>query len=295
MNIKQKVSRLSRGSSFAIVGMVYLIATAAGIAVYCLLPTTVLFVRRLLIADVLATCLTFAFSLIFGNASVYDPYWSVQPMVILGALAFTQNITPLRFFTLLAVFFWGIRLTANWAYTFHGLGHEDWRYRMLCEKTGKFYPLINFVGIHMVPTLIVYGCTLPAATVLLSPGAGENVISYLALILSLGAATMQGIADIQMHKFRKSGKGGFVRTGLWKHSRHPNYLGEILMWWGIGASAVSALGMNHWFLLAGALANTLLFLFVSIPMADKKQSRKAGFAEYKNETWMLLPIPKGKR
>ena len=73
------------------------------------------------------------------------------------------------------------------------------------------------------------------------------------------------------------------------------YLGEILMWWGIGVSAVSALGMNYWYLLAGALANTLLFLFVSIPMADKRQSRKAGFPDYKNETNMLLPIPKGKR
>lgn len=283
-----------RAASFGIVAGVYVIAAAVGILVYNLLPATVLFVWRLLIADVVATCVTFVFSLIFRNASVYDPYWSVQPIVILACIMTSQSITPLRLATLVAVFFWGIRLTANWAYTFHGLDHEDWRYRMLCEKTGKAYPLINFVGIHMVPTLIVYGCTLPAAVVLMSSADG-NFISYLALVLSLGAAVMQGIADIQMHRFRKSGRGGFVRDGLWKNSRHPNYLGEILMWWGIGISAVSALGLNYWYLLVGALANTLLFFFVSIPMADKRQSRKVGFDEYKSETHMLLPIPKGKR
>ena len=251
-----------RAASFGIVAGVYVIAAAVGILVYNLLPATVLFVWRLLIADVVATCVTFVFSLIFRNASVYDPYWSVQPIVILAAVMTSRSITPLRLATLVAVFFWGIRLTANWAYTFHGLDHEDWRYRMLCEKTGKAYPLINFVGIHMVPTLIVYGCTLPAATVLMSSADG-NLVSYLSLALSLGAAVMQGIADVQMHRFRKSGRGGFVRDGLWKNSRHPNYLGEILMWWGLGISAVSALGLNYWYLLVGALANTLLFLFVT--------------------------------
>lgn len=295
MSSKKKYFAIGRGASFGIIGGIYLIAAIVGVAVYKLLPTEILFMWRLLIADVAATCITFIFSLIFRNASVYDPYWSVQPIVILVGLMTSQSITFLRAATLIVVLFWGIRLTANWAYTFHGMEHEDWRYRMLCEKTGKLYPIINFTGIHLVPTLIVYGCTLPAATVLISPGAEGNALSYLGLALSLGASIMQGVADIQMHKFRASGKSGFIRVGLWKHSRHPNYLGEILMWWGIGISAVSVLGINYFLLFAGALANTLLFLFVSIPMADKKQARKAGFAEYKSETHMLLPISKSKK
>ena len=167
MSEKKKYFSFGRAVSFAIVAGVYVIAAAVGILVYNLLPATVLFVWRLLIADVVATCVTFAFSLIFRNASVYDPYWSVQPIVILACIMMSRSITPLRFATVFTVFFWGVRLTANWAYTFQGLDHEDWRYRMLCEKTGKAYPLINFVGIHLVPTLIVYGCTLPAATVLM--------------------------------------------------------------------------------------------------------------------------------
>ncbi|MBR7101086.1 MAG: DUF1295 domain-containing protein, partial [Clostridia bacterium] len=189
---------------------------------------------------------------------------------------------------LIAVCYWGIRLTANWAYTFHGLCYQDWRYTMLCEKTGKFYPIINFIGIHYVPTLVVYLCILPVVTVIESKPE-LNVLSVIFAVLSFFAATIQGIADIEMHRYRKNRTSMFVRVGLWKNSRHPNYLGEILMWWGMGLSAVCAMP-DKWYLIFGAVANTLLFLFVSIPLADGRQSKKEGFAEYKKETRALLPI-----
>jgi steroid 5-alpha reductase family enzyme len=102
---------------------------------------------------------------------------------------------------------------------------------------------------------------------------------------------MQGIADVQMHQFRKHRDGAFTRRGLWKYSRHPNYLGEILMWWGVALSVLCAVP-SAWYLASGALANTVLFFVVSIPMADARQSRKAGFSEYKQQTRMLLPIKK---
>ena len=278
----------NRAFSFVAVALVYILATAVGVAVYRWLSAD--WWLSLLVADVAATVFTFAFSLIFRNASVYDPYWSVQPPVILVAFAVGRELTALGVLLLAAVSFWGIRLTANWAYTFANLCHQDWRYTMLKEKTGIFYPIINFVGIHMVPTLVVYGCILPAVYAL-REGLAANVGSVLFLCLSLGAAIMQGIADIQMHQFRKHRDGTFIRRGLWKYSRHPNYLGEILMWWGVGLSVICA-APDAWWLAAGAVANTVLFLAVSIPMADGRQSRKEGFADYKKQTRMLLPIKK---
>jgi len=142
----------------------------------------------------------------------------------------------------------------------------------------------------MVPTVIVYAVTLPIVT-LITTSAEFSVWAVIPAVVSLLAVFMQGTADVQMHKFRKSGVGGFIHTGLWKYSRHPNYLGEIVMWWGIGVYTV-VLDPSRWFLLAGALLNTVLFLSVSIPMADKRQSRKEGFDRYKTETRMLLPIKK---
>ena len=278
----------NRTASFVVVALVYIIAAAVGVMSYKALAFD--WWLSLLIADAIATTATFVFSLIFKNASVYDPYWSVQPPVILIAFAIGRDLTVLGILLLLVVSFWAIRLTANWAYTFLGLDHQDWRYTMLREKTGIFYPIINFVGIHMVPTLVVYGCILPAVYAV-REGLAVNVLSVLLLCISFGATIMQGIADIQMHRFRKNRDSAFIRRGLWKHSRHPNYLGEILMWWGVGLSVVAA-APNAWYLAAGALANTLLFLVVSIPMADKRQSRKNGFAHYKKQTRMLLPIKK---
>ena len=119
----------------------------------------------------------------------------------------------------------------------------------------------------------------------------STVGSVLFLCLSVGAATMQGVADIQMHTFRKRPRGPFIRRGLWKYSRHPNYLGEILMWWGVALAVICA-APEKWYLGAGALANTVMFLTISIPMADRRQSRKPGFAAYKKQTRILLPIKK---
>lgn len=278
----------SRAASFAAVAAIYILAAVCGITVYKMLNYE--WWLNLLIADIAATVLTFVFSVIFKNASVYDPYWSVQPIVILFAYAVGRRLTVIRVLLLVAVCFWGVRLTANWAYTFKNLFHQDWRYTMLNVQTGIFYPFVNFAGIHLVPTLIVYGCTAPAVYAFINDG-DANVLTFVFFLLSVGAAVLQGAADIQMHKFRKNRNGTFIRHGLWKHSRHPNYLGEILMWWGVALGVISVFP-GAWYLCAGALANTLLFLFVSIPMADKRQSRKEGFEQYKAETRMLLPIKK---
>ena len=196
----------SRTASFLAVALVYVLAAAVGILIYNALSLPLWL--SLLVADVAATVVTFLFSVFFGNASVYDPYWSVQPPVILIAFAVGRELTALGVLLLIAVCFWAVRLTANWAYTFGNLTHQDWRYTMLKEKTGVFYPVINFVGIHMVPTLVVYGCVLPAVFAIVQ-GLSITVGSILFLCLSLGAATMQGIADIQMHKFRKNKASAF--------------------------------------------------------------------------------------
>ena len=282
----------SRTQGFIIVSAVYLIAIVVGFATYVWMPFT--FWLNLLLADVIATVVTFLFSVLFQNASLYDPYWSVQPIVIGVGFAITGKPTLAGWLMLGAVLIWGVRLTANWAYTFYGMTHQDWRYTMLKEKTGAFYPIINFVGIHMVPTLVVYGCTLPLAFVL-HYGVEFNLLCLVFVAVSLLATLLQGTADVQMHKFRKAKKegkaSGFIRDGLWKYSRHPNYLGEILMWWGI-ALAAAVLMPDRWYLVVGAAANTLLFFCVSIPLAEGKMSKREGFEEYKRQTRYLLPIIK---
>ena len=282
------MKNFSRTASFIIIAIIYLLASAVGVISYLLLPFH--FAINLLVADVVATIFVFIFSLIFKNASVYDPYWSVQPIIIVIAFATQHTLNATAILPLIAICLWGLRLTANWAYTFNGLNHQDWRYTMLKENTKKWYFLINLIGIHLVPTLVVYACTLPAVYLIVYPQA-FNVGSVIFFILCCIAFILQGVADVQMHVYKKERKTNFINIGLWKYSRHPNYLGEILMWWGVGLSLL-VVQINFWYVCFGALINTLLFTFVSIPMAEKKQSKKEGFAEYKSKTRYLLPIKK---
>ncbi|MBQ3219645.1 MAG: DUF1295 domain-containing protein [Clostridia bacterium] len=278
----------NRALSFIVVICVYLIAMISANIIYYYLPYE--FWLSLLIADLFATVIVFLFSLLFNNASVYDPYWSVLPIVVVVAFAITNGLNLARILILIAICVWGIRLTANWAYTFKNLNHQDWRYTMLKHKTKAFYPIVNLLGIHVFPTLVVYFCILPAVFAFhmdLSFNAG----SFIFFALSIGAVVLQGMSDCQMRKYRNNKTSPFNRIGFWKYSRHPNYLGEILMWWGIALSFISVVP-SMWYLMAGALINTLMFLCVSIPMADKKQSKKEGFYEYKKQTRMLFPIKK---
>lgn len=280
--------RNSKALSILVIACIYIVAACIGIWAYMLLPFR--FWAKLLIADCIATVFVYLFSNAFNNASVYDPYWSVQPIVIAGVFALFYNVTPATILLLISIVYWGVRLTFNWAYCFGGLNHQDWRYTMLREKNGKIYPLLNFAGIHMMPTLIVYLCTLPAVFAIREEHSA-NIGSIAGAVICIGAATLQLFADTQMQKYRRSGEHGLIRTGLWRNARHPNYLGEILMWWGVAIQAVSVMPAR-WWLIAGALANTIMFFTVSIPMADKRQSAKPGYAEYKAATRSLLPIPK---
>lgn len=280
----------SRLGALLLIGAIYVAATAVGLLLYRFLPYSVYI--NLLLADVGATAFVFLFSLLFGNASIYDPYWSVQPIVIGALFALSYGFTPFSLAVFLAVCVWGIRLTGNWLCEFTSFSYEDWRYRRLRETTGDFYPFVNFFGIHLVPTLVVYAAILPMVYVIVNR-VEAPFPCFLLLLLSLVSVLLQTVSDMEMRRYRKTRPTPFMREGLWKYSRHPNYLGEILMWWGIGLTVFSAtLAPN---LLLGALVNTLLFLFISIPLADGRQAKKEGFAEYKSETRALFPIYKKKR
>ena len=106
----------SRSFSFIVIALVYAIATVSGILIYRSLSCELWL--NFLIADVSATAIVFLFSLIFTNASVYDPYWSVLPIIVVVAFACKYGLNTLSLLLLIAICFWGIRLTANWAYTF---------------------------------------------------------------------------------------------------------------------------------------------------------------------------------
>ncbi|MDD3444429.1 MAG: DUF1295 domain-containing protein [Zavarzinia sp.] len=251
-----------------------------------------------LAADIVATLVIFGFSRAHGNSSVYDPYWSVIPP-LLALYWFRVGDAPIDILRVLAVillvWLWALRLTANWAVHWGGMGHEDWRYPIVRARAGKAALLADLFGIHLFPTLQVFLGCLPLYAVMTLGTRPFGLLDGLAGIVTLGAITIETIADLQLHAFiarRKLGTEAapFIRTGLWSRSRHPNYFGEMGFWWGLMLFGLAAAPHAWWWVIPGALAMTAMFVFASIPFMDQRSlERRAGYGEYMRRVPALVP------
>ncbi|OUM69717.1 hypothetical protein PIROE2DRAFT_2357 [Piromyces sp. E2] len=248
--------------------IVYILASVLGIGLFILFKDTFSVLINVLICDVIATVFVWACGLILKTASTYDPYWSVQTIVIYVALLFYyHNWNWYTAIPVISVGLYSIRLTTNFAIGFHDLTYVDWRYRMLKEKTGKFYQFVNLFGICMFPTLVVYGASIPLIIY-----ASLNDFSFLDIIGSiivLGGTLLELISDKQMKQFIKTRKSReeVINIGLWNYSRHPNYLGEISIWFGVALILIIN-NISYWYCILGAIINLLMFIFISIPMEE---------------------------
>lgn len=251
-----------------------------------------------LAADVAATLAIFAFSLAFRNSSFYDAYWSVVPPVI--ALYWTQRpevvgVNPFRLAVVTGlIWLWGIRLTWNWNRGWAGLRHEDWRYVDLKEKTGVFYWAVSFLGIHLMPTLWVFGGMLPVYAVMAAGATPFGPLDLAAFAVTFGAIWLEARADKELKRYRDSGpaREDFLQAGVWRWSRHPNYLGEMGFWWGLWLFSLAA-NPSWWWTGVGALAITLMFRFVSLPMIETRMlERRPGYAAFTERSRLVLPLPR---
>ncbi len=249
---------------------------------------------QIAVADLAATCVIFIFSVIFNNSSMYDPYWSLKPGVIAIFYLFVYypGAVPLRqILTALVIILYSIRLTSNFYRQWPGLVHEDWRYRDFRKNFPKLYWVISFLGIHFFPTLMVYLGCIAMYPAMATGTAAFNWLDVAGLSVISGAILLAFVADEQMLDFRKdpANQGKLMNRGLWKYSRHPNYLGEIMTWWGLFLIALAS-GQGFLWTGIGALVITLMFVFISIPLMDKHSLYRNGFDIYKQKTPALIPF-----
>ena len=270
--------------------LLYAAAFAAG-AVPFFLIENILFAEAAF--TVTATLLIFAVTCFYPDTSLYDPYWSVAPPVMLFLAMLKYSLwNPNSVMMLFAVCVWSLRLTGNWYYTYRGLGHEDWRYRQYREKLGKFgFFLINLIGLQMVPTIVVYAGLIGAFFVLQAPE--FRVLTLVGYIVMLAAVGLEFLSDHAIHNFLLAhpGERRSCDVSVWRYSRHPNYLGEMSFWTGIFL-VYAALYPEKWYCGLGFLLIIALFLLVSIPMMEKHNlERREDYEEYCQRTSKLLLLP----
>ena len=260
---------LSKGTSLALIAGMYVLALGFGVRAFAWAVDVMPEVWALLVADVVMTVLIWGFGLAYENVSIYDPYWSVIPPAMFTAWALYKHCFTLPVLLLLvAVWWWGIRLTGNWVWTFKGLGHEDWRYTRYRETQSPFlFQVTNFFGLNMVPTLVVFACMLPGFGLFEAAGPA-NALTWAGFAICLASATLQLVADTQIHRFRAAHPGAVCDVGLW------------LMY-------ASLRGID-WLMLA-PFAMTDLFLFISIPMMERRQlAHKPAYTAYRKRTRLFI-------
>ncbi len=287
---------MTKTRSLALVAGAYVVAVAVAAGWLLWGPGTGRPWLDAFIADVLATLVVFAFSRAYGNSSFYDAYWSVIPPLLLfywwhaGGL----GVGSLRcWLVAIVVLYWAIRLTANWAYGFPGLHHEDWRYPILRDSAGRWEFLADLFGLHLIPTVQVFLGMLPVYVAVTRPGIGLMWLAWIAFVVGIAAVTLELVADVQMHRFVAERRpGAAMDRGLWGWSRHPNYFGEISFWFALALFGVAASPRDAWWLGVGVLAMVAMFLGASIPMMEKRSlERRPEYQGVIDRVPRLVPRP----
>ncbi|WP_207838559.1 DUF1295 domain-containing protein [Williamsia soli] len=287
---------MSKNASIVRVGLAYLVALLVAAVWLAVGPDTAWLWLDTLIADLLATLVIFAFSRVHKNSSFYDAYWSVVPpalMIYWWASGDVGLDAVHCWLILVVVVLWAVRLTANWAYAFPGLHHEDWRYGMLRGRAGRWEFLTDLVAIHLIPTLQVFLGMLPVYVAVTRTGDQLTWLAGLAFVVGTGAVILEYVADGQMHRFiRDRSPGQVMDQGLWSWSRHPNYFGEFGFWLSLALFGVAAAPADAWWLFAGAAAMLAMFLGASIPMMEQRSlERRPDYQSVIDRVSRFVPRP----
>ena len=281
----------SKVRALAQVTLIYAGLAGVGVAAYVGWPGSES--ARFFAADIAMTVGCYLVSVVKRNSSLYDPYWSVIPFFFVGGFflsggAEAWDLTDSAVAVLVSLWSW--RLTFNWARGWPGWEHEDWRYVDFRVAHGRWFQFTNFFGIQLFPTVLVFAGCVPLFWVF----GGERVhpeLLVLGLCIGLLGTLLEHIADNQLAAFKGRESplpGDILDTGLWGAMRYPNYLGEMLFWWGLALCGLGA-GGPTW-VVSGAVAMVVLFVVVSIPLKDKRMRRgRPTFEAYRARVPALFP------
>ncbi len=236
---------------------------------------------------VLITALWLA-SVALKDASIIDIFWGVLFVAIAWALLVaSRHEVELKMLTAtLLVTIWGLRLTFHLAMRNLG-GGEDTRYALWRRNGGPNWWLKSYYRIFLLQGAIAIVVATPLVAVFDRPR-DFSVVNLLGLIVWGAGFAWEFVADLQLTRFRATARPGEVlASGLWRLSRHPNYFGDALQWWGLGLFALAA---PTWWALVGPLLMTVFFVYVSNDVIEKGLlKRRPEYARYVAATNAFFP------
>lgn len=236
--------------------------------------------------------LTWLASLYRRDVSIVDSVWS---LFFLGGLLtwwLAPEINgPRAAATLILVGLWALRLCGY--LTWRNWGHpEDRRYQAIRERNQPHYELKSLIIVFALQALLAWWIALPILPVLKSSNPWTWLDSLGATVFMTGLI-LETLADAQMATFKAQPKGhdAVLNTGLWRYSRHPNYFGEAVVWWGFYLMALGA-GAPLWLITSPLLINVLLVKVSGVPLLEQDiAERRPAYRDYIINTSSFIPRP----
>ena len=237
-----------------------------------------------------------AVSLMITDASIIDMFWgggfALVAFTTLGAALLNgDTISPLGIATGLAVMAWGLRLFLHLNIRWRKEGEEDYRYQKMRAFHGDKFWWRSFFTVFTLQGVLMWLVAMPYMAAFYVGGAAAlPALSVVFLLVALFGLFMEASADIQLTKFRAmENKPPLLDSGWWKYTRHPNYFGDAVFWWGIYGAVVAATPEAIWTIFAPIIMNYLLVSVSGAEMLERRLKKKPGYAEYMERTNRFIP------
>ncbi len=222
--------------------------------------------------------------------SIADVAWGPGFILVAWYTFISNGSFTLRQLTgCLLVLIWGLRLSVRIYLRNRGRG-EDERYRKWREEWGKSFFIRSYLQVFLLQGGILLLNCAPILFINTYKAGNLGYLDLLGVVLWVLGFGFESVADWQLDRFIKNpdNRGKIMDKGLWRYSRHPNYFGEVTMWWGIYIIALSV--PWGWASIIGPLTISYIILFVSgVPMTERFMENNPAFADYKRRTSSFLP------
>jgi len=226
------------------------------------------------------------------NNAIADVGYGMGVVVAIvgGLLTTTATVTVLILIGL--VILWAMRLSLRIYIKNHGKP-EDPRYRAWREAWGTHVLIHSFFKVYVVQGIVIYIMATPILLALAYQQTPLTVFVYSGIALWCIGFFFESVGDYQLDRFlrTKPPQGSIMTTGLWRYSRHPNYFGESLMWWGIALSAVSFSPLGVIGFISPILITYLLLYVSGIPLLEARWKDNPQWQAYAQKTSAFFPLP----
>jgi steroid 5-alpha reductase family enzyme len=239
-----------------------------------------------------AITLLWLISLIKRDASVVDIFWG-SGFVLVAWLTFAMHgVASARSLVLLAlVSVWGLRLSSYLAWRNWGKP-EDYRYRAMRERHGTWFPLVSLATVFVLQALLMWVISLPIQ-VGIAGAKGWHLAATVGVLLWLFGFLFESVGDFQLARFKSNpaNRGRVMNRGLWRYTRHPNYFGDFLVWWGFYCLALES-GSWWWTITSPLLMSFLLIRVSGVRLLESSLRRRVtGYEQYVRSTSAFVPLP----